>query len=663
MCGYVHRGASEPDYCPVCGAVARDFEPYTEPLQAEAGPVGQWRCLNCSYVHAASQQPELCPVCGARPDRFEPMESPELPAREGESIRLVVVGGGIAGVSAAETARKTAPAAAVTLICEEPGPPYYRLNLTRYLAGEIDRDALPIHADEWYAENRIDLRKEVPVETVSSEGNSLLLVSGEEVEFDRLIMAMGSHAFVPPIQGADLDGVVALRTKADADSIVERLGRKNRCVVVGGGILGIETAGALAQQGAEVILVESHEWLMPRQLNRRSAERLESYLGELGVRLYKQARTSLIEGTAGAEALLLSSGERIETPLVVLATGVRPNTYLARKTGLAVDKGIVVNNHLETSVPGIYAAGDVAEHNGRLYGAWGPSQYQGSIAALNALGVPTVFGGVPRSNALKVLGIDLLSIGTFEPPDGSYLALDHSSGDSFGHFVFHDGRMVGCIALNLPELGPSLKKAIESGRDFSGLLGGGATGADVIAHVEPGKDDTEEEGRREMATLDNLQDAFAGESQANRRYLAFAKKAETDGYPQVAKLFRAAAEAETVHAHAHLRVMGGIQDTTENLRAAIDGEGHEFKEMYPGFLAEAESEENQAATISFRNALAVEEIHHGLYSEALAAVEGGDDLPGAAIMVCPVCGNTVNDEAPEKCPICGVPGEKFIEIE
>ncbi len=166
-----------------------------------------------------------------------------------------------------------------------------------------------------------------------------------------------------------------------------------------------------------------------------------------------------------------------------------------------------------------------------------------------------------------------------------------------------------------------------------------------------------------MATASNLQDAFAGESQANRKYLAFAKKAEADGYPQAAKLFRAAAEAETVHAHAHLRVMGGIKGTAENLQAAIEGEGFEFQEMYPQYLAEAEEEGNKSAATSFKNALAVEEIHHGLYGKALQAVKAGSDLPQAPIFVCAVCGNTVLDEAPDICPVCGAPRAKFFEVQ
>jgi rubrerythrin len=166
-----------------------------------------------------------------------------------------------------------------------------------------------------------------------------------------------------------------------------------------------------------------------------------------------------------------------------------------------------------------------------------------------------------------------------------------------------------------------------------------------------------------MATIDNLKDAFAGESQANRKYLAFAKQADKDGFPQVAKLFRAAAKAETVHALAHFRVMDGVKSTAENLGAAIEGEGFEFQEMYPKFVQEAEAEGSKPAEISFKNALAVEEIHHTLYTEALGAVNGGGDLPSRSIHVCKICGNTVYDGAPDTCPICGAPKEKFFEIQ
>jgi rubrerythrin len=165
-----------------------------------------------------------------------------------------------------------------------------------------------------------------------------------------------------------------------------------------------------------------------------------------------------------------------------------------------------------------------------------------------------------------------------------------------------------------------------------------------------------------MATNDNLKAAFAGESQANRKYLAFAKKAETDGFPQVAKLFRAAADAETIHAHAHLRALGEVKTTADNLTAAVEGEGYEFKTMYPPMVAEAQAEQNQAALVSFRNAMAVENVHHDLYSKALEAVKAGSDMPAGRIYVCPVCGNTVIDTVPDKCGVCGAAKDRFVEI-
>ena len=166
-----------------------------------------------------------------------------------------------------------------------------------------------------------------------------------------------------------------------------------------------------------------------------------------------------------------------------------------------------------------------------------------------------------------------------------------------------------------------------------------------------------------MATQENLEAAFAGESQANRKYLAFAKKAEADGYPQIAKLFRAAAAAETVHAHAHLRVMKGVKGTAANLAAAVEGERYEHQEMYPQFVQEAESEGNRAAVVTFKNAMAVEKIHHRLYEDALKSLTQGKDLPETSVFVCDVCGYTVAGDVPDRCPVCGAPRERFTEVE
>lgn len=165
-----------------------------------------------------------------------------------------------------------------------------------------------------------------------------------------------------------------------------------------------------------------------------------------------------------------------------------------------------------------------------------------------------------------------------------------------------------------------------------------------------------------MSTDDNLMAAFAGESQANRKYLAFAKKAEAEGLKQIAKLFRAAAAAETVHAHAHFRVAGHVKDTVTNLQAAIEGEHYECSTMYPEFIATAIAEGKKGAQASFEKANAVERTHHSLFSKALEAAKAARDLPDADLYVCEVCGHTVVGEAPDICPVCGARHEKFSRV-
>ena len=164
-------------------------------------------------------------------------------------------------------------------------------------------------------------------------------------------------------------------------------------------------------------------------------------------------------------------------------------------------------------------------------------------------------------------------------------------------------------------------------------------------------------------TRANLESAFAGESQANRRYLFFAEKAEKEGHPQIARLFRAAAEAETVHARNHLEVMGGIGSTEDNLHAAAEGEYYEFMKMYPDFIEQAKAENNERAEISFTHANAVEKIHYNLYQKALEALEAGQGLKDEPYFVCQVCGNTVAGEAPDRCPVCGAPRSMFKRVE
>ena len=485
VCGYVHRGTGAPDECPICGASREEFEPYSEP-DLSAGPAANsWRCSICGHVHAGSAPPDECPVCGTLGEQFESVAAAEVDSRLGRKARVAVVGGGIAGLAAVEAARAASPDAELTLVSREPGLPYYRLNLTRYLAGEIERAALPVYPEEWYAERRIRVLSGVDVVGLGLGERAVELRGGPETRlpFDRLVFAGGAHPFVPPIPGAELDGVTTLRTLADADEILSRSLDGASVVCVGGGILGLEAAGALSRRGSRVTVLEGYGWLLPRQLNQRAGELLGSRVAGLGVELRPHARTAQLVGEGRVRGVRLEDGSTLPADLVVVATGVRPNSALARQAGLRVDQGVVVDDYLGTSDPDVLAAGDVAEHRGITYGLWTAAKAQGSIAGMNAVGLRVEFGGIPRSNTLKVLGIDLFSIGRVEPDDASYVVVEGEVSDAYYRFLFRDSRLVGAILLGDLGLAARVKRAIEAGTDFSGLLGSRPAAMDLLDHI------------------------------------------------------------------------------------------------------------------------------------------------------------------------------------
>lgn len=474
VCGYVHQGSEPPDECPVCGATSDLFDPYEEPAPAGAPAAAQWRCLNCEHIHDGDTAPEVCPVCGAAADRFEPL-APESPASAigDDDAEIIVVGAGIAGVSAAEAVRRAAPRAHVVLLSRESTLPYYRLNLTRYLAGEIDVDQLPLHPQQWYADNGIDLVLGAELTGVDSEHKTVAIKAADDRHFDKLVLAMGSHPFMPAIPGIHRDNVTPLRTLKDAERILEQA-PGSRCVVIGGGVLGLETAGALARRGIEVVLLEGHGWLLPRQLNETAGKLLEEFAKGLGLQVRRNARTKELLGDERVREVLLEDGTTIPADLVIVTTGVRANSYLARMAGLDVGRGVMVNNQLRTSHPDILAAGDIAEHRGVSYGTWGPSQFQGTIAGMNAVGGGSQFAGIPRSNMLKVLGYDMFSIGQITPEDASFATSEELVDGNYRYFVFRDSHLVGAILLGDTSLSAAVKHAVETGLDCSAIAGASA---------------------------------------------------------------------------------------------------------------------------------------------------------------------------------------------
>jgi len=487
VCGYIHAGPVAPNCCPVCGVPADLFEPAPEPkpAAAQASP-RRWRCINCDFIHDGDKPPDSCLICGVGPDQFEPVAEPvQALQQQGFNGSIVIIGGGIAGVSAAEAARAHAPDARITLVSQEPDLPYYRLNLTRYLAGEIGVDTLPVHPADWYAQQGIELLLGVEVTAIDRAGKCLSLKGRSPLTYDRLVLATGAHPSVPPISGVHRKRVVTLRNCRDAETILDCCPEGSRCVVIGGGVLGLEVAGALALRKLQVTLLEGFDWLLPRQLNRAAGERLAQEARALGITLLCGVKIKELDGDEQVRSVVLESGQVVPADLVIITAGVRSNSYLARLAGLEVNSGVVVDHYLRTSDPAIYAAGDSSEFQGMIYGTWAPAQSQGTVVGSNAAGQELIFDGIPRSNSIKVIGADLFSIGQIHPDDASYQVFEET-GQEYSFFVFRDSLLKGAILIGDTSSASTIKKLIENQRSCTDLLATAGSAAAIKAALAAG---------------------------------------------------------------------------------------------------------------------------------------------------------------------------------
>lgn len=435
-----------------------------------------WKCEVCGYIHNGNQPPQICPVCGVGPELFKLFEiaQPKIEQQsdhhessisfiEGSPAnQILILGGGIAGLTAAEQIRMVSKNAKVTLVSKEAGLPYFRLNLTRFLAGEVTKESLLIQKQSWFDENKIELINGEAT-AIDRESKKVQLRDGTLLTYDRLILANGSHPFIPPFLGVARSGVFPFRTKDHVTAILSKAVKGSRCVCIGGGLLGLEAAGALSRRGVHVTVLEGYGWLLPRQLAEPAGKRLKKRLEAEGIEILCSVKVKEIVGDEDVRAVCLEDGKEIAADVVILATGVRPNSYLARQCGLDVKSGVIVNDQMLTSDPNILAAGDVAEHRGVVYGLWPASYAQGVVAGINADGGNVEFQGLPPSNRLKVLDVDLFSIGQIQPSDGSYQVFEYEEGEKYFRFVCRDGQLVGANLYGDTSLAPALQKYLENG--------------------------------------------------------------------------------------------------------------------------------------------------------------------------------------------------------
>jgi len=462
VCGYVHEGDGPPSQCPVCGVAAELFSEIELSPQPAKSAASSWRCGICDYVHEGPNPPDVCPICGAGPEHFEPIETSSSEHASEDVGAITVIGAGVAGLTAAEKARATSPNTKITVISKEPGYPYYRLNLTRLLAGEVDEPSLVMQPEDWFRDKNIELVYG-EVSELDRDNRKVLLKDGQTIEYNRLILANGSHPFVPPFEGVTRSGVLVLRTISDANSILECVETAKKCVCIGGGLLGLEAAGALNKHGMKVSVVEGFGWLLPRQLPETAGRMLAEHIKGLGIDIHTEVSVKAITGDESARGVLFEDGTELAADMVVISTGVRANSYLARRCNLSVANGIVVNDKMQTSSSHIYAAGDVAEHRGALYGIWPVAYAQGVTAGINAAGGSVEYLPVPPSNRLKVMDVDLFSIGIFEQADASYQVFEEADSENFKRLLTRDGRLLGAVLYGDTSAAGPVKDAVERG--------------------------------------------------------------------------------------------------------------------------------------------------------------------------------------------------------
>lgn len=385
--------------------------------------------------------------------------------------KLVLIGNGMAGVRAVEHLIKLSPESyEITIFGAEPHPNYNRIMLSSVLAGGADMQEIVINDWDWYKENNITLHTGHKVTKIDTENKKVTSHLGIEVDYDAVIIATGSNPFMLPLPGADKEGVIAFRDINDCEIMIDASKKYKKAVVIGGGLLGLEAARGLLHLGMEVNVVHIFNYLMERQLDEAAAKMLQRELEAQGMQFLLQKSTASIKGKKRASGLVFADGSEVDGDLVVMAVGIKPNIELAKASGIEVNRGIIVDDFMQTSVPGVYAVGECAEHRGIAYGLVAPLYEQGAVLAKHLVGVETAgYQGSVTSTKLKVSGVDVFSAGRFdEAPGTRSLKIQDDMAGTYKKIVIQDGKLVGAVLFGDISDGSELFATIKSGESVAG---------------------------------------------------------------------------------------------------------------------------------------------------------------------------------------------------
>jgi nitrite reductase (NADH) large subunit len=360
---------------------------------------------------------------------------------------LVVVGNGMATARLVDELAKVALGRyAIAVIGDEPRLAYNRVLLSSVLAGETASHDIELRPASWWRDRGVTLKYGCRATEIDVGRHELKIANEESVSFSRLVVATGSTPLRLNVPGSDLAGVHTFRDSRDVDLLLTLAAQKKRVVVVGGGLLGLEAAYGLAKAGAPVTLIHLMDRLMERQLDAPAAELLKTLVERKGIKVLLNANTARLHGATRVDGVELTDGRRIEADAVIFAAGIRPNVALAKDAGIAVGRGIVVDDHLQTAAPEIFALGECAEHRGICYGLVEPAYEQARVLAQHLAGKTAAYGGSVVATNLKVSGVSVFSAGDFIGAEGSEtILLNDVRHGTYKKLVISEGRLAGAV--------------------------------------------------------------------------------------------------------------------------------------------------------------------------------------------------------------------------
>jgi NAD(P)H-dependent nitrite reductase large subunit/NAD(P)H-dependent nitrite reductase small subunit len=434
------------------------------------------------YKHHYSLTTGLCLEDAARCVKVYPVRLDEgrvcvsidaqQPLRAKQRRRLIVVGNGMAGMRTVEELLALAPNEyEIVVFGAEPHGNYNRILLSPVLSGEKSAEDIVLHAPEWYAEHGVKLHAGDAVVEIDRRRRIVKSQQGIELSYDRLLLATGSNPILLPIPGVNLKGVITFRDLADVAAMLVAAKPNRRAVVIGGGLLGLEAANGLLSRGMAVTVVHLFETLMERQLDAAAAVLLRASLASRGIEFKMPAQTSAIVGTDHVEGVRFADGSEIQADLVVMAVGVRPNITLARAAGVRCDRGVLVNDTLQSYDPSIYAVGECVQHRNVTFGLVAPLWEQARVCAthLAELGMSHYRGTLP-STQLKVTGIELYSAGDFQDTEQNEdIVLRDPARQVYKRLIIRDNKLRGAVLFGDASAGPWYFEMMADGRDVTSI--------------------------------------------------------------------------------------------------------------------------------------------------------------------------------------------------